>query len=99
LLAVAVGLFCSWATLQSFGSAHGWTIGPALTIAVVAFEVASAFAVSLTEVPGRFARASAEFWEGGALTRLVVVASFYACASIASGTALVLIFGTRSTST
>lgn len=66
-----------------------------MTMGIVAVDVASAIVVSLTDVPARFARASAEFWGGGALTRLVVVASFYSCASIASGLALVLLFGSR----
>jgi hypothetical protein len=90
-----VGLFCSWATLQSFGPAHGFMLEPALVIAIVVAELASAIAVSLTAVPRKLANANAAFWGGGAVTRAITAGSVYACASIASGMALVVLFATR----
>jgi hypothetical protein len=90
-----VGLFCSWATLQSFGHAAGWTMDPVLIVAIVVVELASAIAVSLTDVPQKLANASATFWGGGAVTSAIVAGSVYACASIASGMALVVLFATR----
>jgi len=51
-------------------------------------------ALSLTRVPQALARKSAEFWEGGVLTRALTAASLYACASMAWAIAVVMWLGT-----
>ena len=89
-----VGLFCAWATLQWFGTEAGWMMAPGLVVAIVVAEVAAAIAISLTALPMKLATGSAEFWGGGTLTRAIVAASTYGCASIASGMALILLFAT-----
>jgi hypothetical protein len=101
LLAIAVGPFCSWAVLQSFGGHAGWTITPVLVAVIVVGGTLCALATALTGVPRRIVRGGAYFWESVTPSAGVdglnafLAASFYACVSIAWGVALVLLFGTR----
>ncbi len=81
----AVGLFCAWATLQSFGNYSGWLLAPWLVVAIVVGEVMCAVALSRTSVPRRF----------GGSTRSIEAAALYACVSIAWGIALIQLFGTH----
>ena len=81
----AVGLFCAWATLQSFGNYSGWLLAPWLVAAIIAGEVICAVALSRTSLPRRF----------GGSTRSIEAAALYACASIAWGIALIQLFGTH----
>jgi hypothetical protein len=94
LLAVAVGVFCSWAVLQSFVNASNWRLEPARVAAVVVGGTLIPVLVSLTPAPLRFARPSVEFFEGGAVTRAFVTGAVYGCASLAWGIAVVLLLGT-----
>jgi hypothetical protein len=93
LLAAGVGLFCSWAVLQSLGNYSGWLLAPWLIVVIILGGVLWPVALSRTGIPQRLARPSAEFWGGGGATRAIGGGSLYACASIAWGVALVLLFG------
>ena len=53
LLPAGVGLFCSWAVLQSFGNYSGWLLAPWLIVAIVVGGMLWPVAVSLTGVPER----------------------------------------------
>jgi hypothetical protein len=95
LFAAAVGLFCSWAVLQSFVGHSGWTLGLAPLVAIVVGGTLLPVLVSPMALPDKLARAYAEFWETGAGTRALVRASVYGCISIAWGIALVTVLGVR----
>jgi hypothetical protein len=94
LFAAAVGILCSWAVHQSFDNHSGWLLSSWSLVAVVIGGMLCPMALSLTRVPQTIARKSAEFWEGGVLTRALTAASVYACASMAWGIAVVMSLGT-----
>ncbi len=94
LLAGAVGIVCSWAVLQSLVNHSGWQLAPWLVAAVILGGLLCPVALSMTGLPQRLAQPSAEFWGGGASTRGIAAASVYACASLAWGIAVVVLFGT-----
>jgi len=94
LLAGAVGVVCCWAVLQSLVNHSGWQLAPWLVAVVIAGALLCPVTLSLTGLPQRLARPSAEFWGGGASTWGIAAASLYACASLAWGIAVVVLFGT-----
>lgn len=94
LLAAAVGLFCSWAVLQSFVGHSRWALEPGALAAIVARGTLLPVLVSPSALPQKLGRAYADFWETGAGTRAMVRASVYGCVSIAWGIALVTLLGT-----
>jgi hypothetical protein len=95
VFAAAVGLFCSWATLQSMVFNGTWRLAPIAAFALVVGGTLLPVLVSPMALPGKLARAYAEFWEMGAGIRALVRASAYGCVSIGWGMALVLLLGTR----
>lgn len=96
-VAVAVGVFCTWALFQSFVNHSGWQLSTSLVALVVAGAILCPVAVALTGLSQRLARPSEDFWGGGVGTRLIVMASLYGCASIAWGIAMISLFGTAPT--
>jgi hypothetical protein len=96
LFAAAVGLFCSWAVLQSLVFNGPWKLDPVVAVAVVVGGSLLPVLVSPMALPHKLARAYAEFWEMGAGTRALARASVYGCVSIGWGIALVTLLGTRS---
>jgi len=101
LVAAGIGLFCAWAVLQSFGGSAGWKIPPVVAASVVVGCPLVAEAIALTGLVQRLVRRGAYFWGGvlpaGSLAGAYafMAASFYACASIAWGMAMVMLFGSK----
>jgi hypothetical protein len=95
LFAAAVGVFCSWAVMQSLVFNGPWRLGPVGAVVVVVGGTLLPVLASPTALPQKLGRAYAEFWETGAGTRALVRASVYGCVSIAWGMALVMLLGTR----
>jgi hypothetical protein len=93
LLMAAVGFGVSIMIVTSF--AKTWTMSTPVTVAVLAGGTLVAAATYLTGLPTRAARPNAEFWGGGALTRLVISASFCTVAALIWGFALIFLFETR----
>jgi hypothetical protein len=76
-------------------SAETWTMSTGAAASIVAGGTLVAAATYLTGVPTRIGQANAAFWEGGALTRILVTASFSLVAALVWGIALIFLFETR----
>jgi hypothetical protein len=93
VFAAAVGLFCSWAVLQSFVFNGRWSLSILGSVVVAVGGMLAPVLVSPWELPQKMGRASAAFWETGAGTRALVRGSVYGCVAIAWGLAAVTLLG------
>jgi hypothetical protein len=96
LFAAAVGLFCSWAVLQSLVFNGSWDLGIGGIAAVVLGGMLLPVFVSPMSLPEKLGKAYADFWETGAGGRVLVRGSIYGCVAIAWGIAVVTLVATRS---
>ena len=93
LFAAAVGLFCSWAVLQSFVFNDPADLGPFGLLAVVLGGMLLPVIASPLALPQKLGKASADFWDAPG-SSAVVRGSVYGCVAIAWGLVVVLLLRT-----
>jgi hypothetical protein len=72
-----------------------WVLAPPATGAILVGGTLIALLVYLTGAPSLIGRRNADFWEGGALVRIIVEASYSAVAALSWVFVLEVLLGTR----